>query len=120
MQGATASIRVFAVEGDGKYREDWLWLAARDRSSIPSSTRPTGRSTPTCAKPARCSPPQLDYQHSYPHSWRSKAKVIYRCTPQWFVAMDKPLGLHHLKTRAEKRWENEGGALLDARTMSRR
>ena len=30
-----------------------------------------------------------DYKHSYQHSWRSKAKVIYRCTPQWFVAMDK-------------------------------
>jgi len=32
------------------------------------------------------------FQHSYPHSWRSKAKLIYRCTPQWFVPMDKPLG----------------------------
>src|SRR5699024_5580464 len=30
-----------------------------------------------------------DYKHSYPHSWRSKAKVIYRCTPQWFVPMDR-------------------------------
>ena len=30
--------------------------------------------------------------HSYPHSWRSKAPVIYRNTPQWFVAIDKPLG----------------------------
>ncbi|MBX3498692.1 MAG: isoleucine--tRNA ligase [Alphaproteobacteria bacterium] len=26
--------------------------------------------------------------HSYPHSWRSKAPVIFRCTPQWFIAMD--------------------------------
>ncbi len=32
-----------------------------------------------------------DYAHSYPHSWRSKAKVIFRCTPQWFVPMDKVL-----------------------------
>jgi isoleucyl-tRNA synthetase len=30
-------------------------------------------------------------RHSYPHSWRSKAPVIYRATPQWFVAMDKAL-----------------------------
>ncbi len=29
--------------------------------------------------------------HSYPHSWRSKAPLIYRNTPQWFVAIDKPL-----------------------------
>ncbi|MES2896231.1 MAG: isoleucine--tRNA ligase [Pseudomonadota bacterium] len=29
--------------------------------------------------------------HSYPHSWRSKAPVIFRNTPQWFVRMDEPL-----------------------------
>ena len=28
-------------------------------------------------------------QHSYPHSWRSKAPLIYRATPQWFISMDK-------------------------------
>jgi len=28
---------------------------------------------------------------SYPHSWRSKAPLIFRNTPQWFVAMDKPI-----------------------------
>ena len=27
--------------------------------------------------------------HSYPHSWRSKAPVIFRTTPQWFIAMDQ-------------------------------
>ncbi|GKY87293.1 isoleucine--tRNA ligase [Sinisalibacter aestuarii] len=31
-------------------------------------------------------------KHSYPHSWRSKAPVIYRNTPQWFVAIDRELG----------------------------
>ncbi|MBB3809487.1 isoleucine--tRNA ligase [Pseudochelatococcus contaminans] len=31
-------------------------------------------------------------KHQYPHSWRSKAPVIYRNTPQWFIAMDKPIG----------------------------
>ncbi len=31
-------------------------------------------------------------KHSYPHSWRSKAPVIYRNTPQWFVAIDTPVG----------------------------
>ncbi|MEJ6389706.1 isoleucine--tRNA ligase [Gymnodinialimonas ulvae] len=29
--------------------------------------------------------------HSYPHSWRSKAPVIYRNTPQWFAAIDKEM-----------------------------
>ncbi|MBL6786088.1 MAG: isoleucine--tRNA ligase [Candidatus Pelagibacter bacterium] len=27
--------------------------------------------------------------HSYPHSWRSKAPLIYRATPQWFISMKK-------------------------------
>ncbi|NNU81567.1 isoleucine--tRNA ligase [Halovulum dunhuangense] len=30
-------------------------------------------------------------KHSYPHSWRSKAPLIFRNTPQWFAAIDKPL-----------------------------
>jgi len=31
-------------------------------------------------------------RHSYPHSWRSKAPVIFRNTPQWFAAIDRPVG----------------------------
>ncbi len=31
-------------------------------------------------------------KHSYPHSWRSKAPVIYRNTPQWFAAIDRAIG----------------------------
>ena len=31
-------------------------------------------------------------KHSYPHSWRSKAPVIYRNTPQWFAAIDQVVG----------------------------
>ncbi len=30
-------------------------------------------------------------KHQYPHSWRSKKPVIFRNTPQWFVAMDKDI-----------------------------
>lgn len=30
-------------------------------------------------------------KHSYPHSWRSKAPVIYRNTQQWFAAIDRPV-----------------------------
>jgi isoleucyl-tRNA synthetase len=32
-------------------------------------------------------------KHQYPHSWRSKKPVIFRNTPQWFIAMDKPFSL---------------------------
>jgi len=31
-------------------------------------------------------------KHSYPHSWRSKAPLIYRNTPQWFAAIDTAVG----------------------------
>lgn len=34
--------------------------------------------------------------HSYPHSWRSKAPIIYRATAQWFVSMEKD----HLREKA--------------------
>ncbi len=34
--------------------------------------------------------------HSYPHSWRSKAPLIYRTTSQWFISMDK----NHLRDKA--------------------
>ncbi|UWQ96572.1 isoleucine--tRNA ligase [Rhodobacteraceae bacterium M385] len=32
-------------------------------------------------------------KHSYPHSWRSKAPIIYRNTPQWFAAIDKAMAI---------------------------
>jgi len=35
--------------------------------------------------------------HSYPHSWRSKAPLIFRATPQWFIRMDGP---EHIRTKA--------------------
>jgi isoleucyl-tRNA synthetase len=44
-------------------------------------------------------------RHSYPHSWRSKAPVIFRATPQWFVSMDKPISsdaADTLRSRAMK------------------
>ncbi len=30
------------------------------------------------------------FTHSYPHDWRSKTPVIFRCTEQWFVGADTP------------------------------
>ena len=29
--------------------------------------------------------------HSYPHSWRSKAPLVFRNTPQWFISMEKKI-----------------------------
>ena len=36
--------------------------------------------------------------HSYPHSWRSKAPLVHRATPQWFISMES----HNLRDKALK------------------
>ncbi len=36
--------------------------------------------------------------HSYPHSWRSKAPLVHRATPQWFISMES----HKLRQKALK------------------
>jgi isoleucyl-tRNA synthetase len=33
---------------------------------------------------------QGSVRHSYPHSWRSRAPLIFRATPQWFIRLDGP------------------------------
>ncbi|HEY8573172.1 isoleucine--tRNA ligase [Phenylobacterium sp.] len=38
-------------------------------------------------------------EHSYPHSWRSKAPVIFRNTPQWFIRIDEPIDTPQHKGR---------------------
>ena len=88
---------VFAVEGDGKYRADWAWLGGQGsvinaKFNAPPNDEGTGG--PIC-EDLRAAGALLaasaDYRHSYPHSWRSKAKLIFRATPQWFIPMDLPL-----------------------------
>jgi isoleucyl-tRNA synthetase len=91
---------VFAVEGDGKYRADWGWLGGEGSVINPKFNAPDG---PICADLREAGgllAASADYRHSYPHSWRSKAKVIYRCTPQWFVPMDKALPDGSLREKA--------------------
>ncbi|HEX3431826.1 MAG TPA: isoleucine--tRNA ligase [Rhizomicrobium sp.] len=67
-------------------------------------------------------------RHQYPHSWRSKAPVIFRATPQWFAAIDKPIAAFAgdtLRGRAKEairqtRWypaqsENRIASMVDSR-----
>ena len=59
--------------------------------------------------------------HSYPHSWRSKAPLIFRNTPQWFISMEanglRDKALHAID---ETRWiptqgKNRIGAMIETR-----
>ncbi|MCR2834362.1 isoleucine--tRNA ligase [Parerythrobacter lacustris] len=86
---------VFAVMDDGRYRDDWPWLGGNDERRRSVINKPfNAPEGPICSdlrEAGALLAASDDYQHSYPHSWRSKAKVIFRCTPQWFVPMDRPL-----------------------------
>ncbi len=83
---------VFAVDGAGMYRADWAWLGGQG-SVI--NKKFVGADGPICSD-LRAAGALLaasdDFAHSYPHSWRSKAKIIFRATPQWFIPMDAPQG----------------------------
>ncbi len=81
----------YNVEPDGSYRPDLPLFGGQ------AILTPEGKEGPANVSVIK----QLAYtgalfakgklKHSYPHSWRSKAPLIYRNTPQWFVAIDKPL-----------------------------
>ena len=44
-------------------------------------------------------------KHEYPHSWRSKAPLIFRTTPQWFISMEEnDLRVNALDAIKETRW----------------
>ncbi|HEV8407257.1 MAG TPA: isoleucine--tRNA ligase [Sphingomicrobium sp.] len=101
---------VFAVDAGGFYRPDWLWLGGQGSVINAKFNAPEGPICSDLREAGALLAGSADFRHSYPHSWRSKAKVIYRCTPQWFIAMDKPLPHLPAETRAEQRWDNEGGA----------
>lgn len=61
-------------------------------------------------------------KHEYPHSWRSKAPVIFRATPQWFISMDNALGLREtaLKAIRETKWvPGKGEARITAMIENR-
>ncbi len=107
---------VFAVDGAGMYRADWAWLGGQG-SVI--NKKFVGADGPICSD-LRAAGALLaasdDYAHSYPHSWRSKAKVIFRATPQWFIPMDRTLDPSPLGRGrgplAEGEWEGEGEASI--------
>ncbi len=89
----------YNVEPDGSYRAD-LPLFGGEAIILPD-----GKDGPANVSVIK----QLAYagalfakgklKHSYPHSWRSKAPLIYRNTPQWFVAIDATLddGMGHVR-----------------------
>ena len=80
---------VFAVQGDGTYRPDWAWLGGQGSVINKKFVAADGPICSDLREVGALLSASDDFQHSYPHSWRSKAKVIFRATPQWFIPMDR-------------------------------
>ena len=81
----------YNVEADGSYRAD-LPLFGGQHIILPDGKEgPANVSNIKALAGAGALFAKGKMKHSYPHSWRSKAPVIYRNTPQWFVAIDKTL-----------------------------
>jgi isoleucyl-tRNA synthetase len=79
----------FVIGPDGSYAPDWPVVGGQHVYKV---NAPDGPICTALREAGALLAATADYRHSYPHSWRSKAKLIYRCTPQWFVAMDRDLG----------------------------
>ncbi len=98
---------VFVVGPDGRFRADWPVVGGQHVYRV---NDPDGPICTALREAGALLSASADYRHSYPHSWRSKKKLIYRCTPQWFVAMDRDLGdgttlrQRALKAIGETRW----------------
>jgi isoleucyl-tRNA synthetase len=58
-------------------------------------------------------------KHQYPHSWRSRKPVIFRNTPQWFIALDKPIAAFSGSHRAEAKGETLRQCALAAIKVTR-
>ncbi|MFN3370100.1 MAG: isoleucine--tRNA ligase [Sphingomonadaceae bacterium] len=113
----------FVVGPDGTYQADWPVVGGQHVYKV---NAPDGPICTALAEAGALLSTSADYRHSYPHSWRSKAKLIYRCTPQWFVALDRNLGdgttlrSRALKAIGETRWippqgENRIRAMVEGR-----
>ena len=93
---------VFAVDAAGMYRPDWLWLGGQGSVINKKFVASDGPICTDLREAGALLAASDDFTHSYPHSWRSKAKVIFRCTPQWFIPMDRPSTATH-----DTSWDDE-------------
>ena len=104
---------VFAVDAAGMYRPDWAWLGGQGSVINKKFVSPDGPICSDLRDAGALLSASEDYRHSYPHSWRSKAKVVFRATPQWFIPMDRasdpsPLVGEGGARSAKAEWEGEG------------
>ena len=78
----------YNVEPDGSYRADLPLFGGQAILTPEGKEGPANVSVIKQLAWAGALLAKGKVKHSYPHSWRSKAPLIYRNTPQWFAAID--------------------------------
>ena len=81
----------YNVREDGTYRTDLPVFGGQAILTAEGKEGPANVSVIKALAQAGTLFAKGKFRHSYPHSWRSKAPLIYRNTPQWFVAIDRRL-----------------------------
>ncbi|HEX8483114.1 MAG TPA: isoleucine--tRNA ligase [Allosphingosinicella sp.] len=99
---------VFAVDDGGFYRNDWEWLGGLGSVINAKFNAPDGPICTGLREAGGLLAASADFRHSYPHSWRSKAKIIFRCTPQWFIPMDRTPSPSRGEGQASEASQGEG------------
>jgi isoleucyl-tRNA synthetase len=91
-RGINAAIP-YTVDADGRFTEQAPGLAGRRVLNDKGEKGDANEAVIKALVEAGMLIARGRLKHQYPHSWRSKKPVIFRNTPQWFIAMDKPIGL---------------------------
>ena len=76
------------VDGDGKYFDHVPIFAGKKIFNEDGSDAEANVAIIIELKNKKALLGKGSLRHSYPHSWRSKAPVIFRNTPQWFIGME--------------------------------
>ncbi len=77
------------VAGDGTYYETVPLFAGKHVYWPNGKTGDANKAVLAALTEAHALLGQAPLVHSYPHSWRSKAPLIFRTTPQWFIGMER-------------------------------
>jgi len=78
----------FTVEADGRYTDQAPMFEGVQVYTDEGKKGPANKMVMNAIDEVGCLVAKGQIRHSYPHSWRSKAPVIFRNTPQWFISID--------------------------------
>ncbi len=118
LQGLGIDLRIpYTVDADGMFTADAPGFAGRVVIDAKGNKGDANAAVFDALAAAGTLVARGRIKHPYPHSWRSKKPVIFRNTPQWFIAMDAPIAeqggtsLRELALKAitETRWVPASG-----------